>query len=175
MEDFLKGSTPSSFRAVSQGIMLTSSSKSWKSAFLKFGSPTLLLIYIQCMITASILMSPMSSLALVTKGSSNNPPLVDLSITWVKKMSHMHSRSLQGCLWLALPLFQQILGWLECLSKTKGQKPWAQCLLLAGARCLCQQAPLNVAAYSGHQVIEFRYFCVAGATDILFIVLYDCT
>lgn len=49
-------STPSSLRAVSQGIPLTSSPKSWKSAFLKFR--TLLLIYIQCMITASNLDVP---------------------------------------------------------------------------------------------------------------------
>ncbi|KAK4825513.1 hypothetical protein QYF61_000026, partial [Mycteria americana] len=52
----------------------------------------------------------MNSLALVTNRSSIASPLVGLSITWVKKLSSMHSKSLLGCLQLAMLLFQQMLG-----------------------------------------------------------------
>ncbi|KAK4829867.1 hypothetical protein QYF61_007259 [Mycteria americana] len=64
-------------------------------------------------------MSPISSLALVTNRSSIASPLVELSITWLKKLSSMHSRSLLDCLWLAMLLFQQTLGWLKSPSSTR--------------------------------------------------------
>ncbi|KAK4822070.1 hypothetical protein QYF61_009331, partial [Mycteria americana] len=55
----------------------------------------------------------MSSLALVTIRSSIASPRVGLSITWVKKLSSVHSRSLPGCLQLTMLLFQQMSGWLK--------------------------------------------------------------
>ncbi|KAK4826415.1 hypothetical protein QYF61_008948 [Mycteria americana] len=58
-------------------------------------------------------MSLMSSLALVTIRSSIASPRVRVSITWVKKLSSMHSRSLPDCLQLSMLLFQQMLGIIE--------------------------------------------------------------
>ena len=55
-----------------------------------------------------ILTSPMSSLALVTTRSSITSPRVGVLITWLKKLSSMHSRNLLDCLQLAVLLFQQM-------------------------------------------------------------------
>ncbi|KAK4822109.1 hypothetical protein QYF61_010037 [Mycteria americana] len=67
-------SAPLSLRAVSQGVLLTNSLKSWKFAFLKF-KPRLL----------AILTSPISSLALVTNRSSIASPLIIKNSTFATK------------------------------------------------------------------------------------------
>ncbi|KAK4818603.1 hypothetical protein QYF61_015465, partial [Mycteria americana] len=72
-------------------------------------------------------MSLMSSLALVTIRSSIASPRVGVSITWVKKLSSMHSRSLLDCLQLAVLLFQQMLGWLKSPSRTRACEREASC------------------------------------------------
>jgi len=40
-------------------------------------------------------------------------------ITWLKKLSSMHSRNLLDCLQLAMLLFQQMSGWLKSPSRTR--------------------------------------------------------
>ncbi|KAK4829131.1 hypothetical protein QYF61_002210 [Mycteria americana] len=74
-----------------------------------------------------ILMSPISLLALVTNRSGITSPLVGLSITWLKKLSSMHSRSLLDCLQLSVLLFQQMSGWLKSPSRTRGCERDASC------------------------------------------------
>ncbi|KAK4827184.1 hypothetical protein QYF61_015146 [Mycteria americana] len=61
----------------------------------------------------------MSSLALVTIRSSIASPRVQVSITWVKKLSSMHCRSFLDCLELAVLLFPQMSGWLTSPSRTR--------------------------------------------------------
>ncbi|KAK4811032.1 hypothetical protein QYF61_015736 [Mycteria americana] len=109
-------SAPLSLRAVSQGVLLTNSLNSWKFAFLKF-RPRL----------PPVLTSLISSLALVTNRSSIASPRVGLSITWVKKLSSMHSRSLLDCLQLATLLFQKMSGWLKSPSRTRACERDASC------------------------------------------------
>ncbi|KAK4818677.1 hypothetical protein QYF61_017422 [Mycteria americana] len=65
----------------------------------------------------------MSSLALVTIRSSIASPWVGLSITWVKKLSSMHSRSVLDCLQLAM----QMSGWLKSPSRTRACECEASC------------------------------------------------
>ncbi|KAK4823759.1 hypothetical protein QYF61_006055 [Mycteria americana] len=77
----------------------------------------------QCPRLAPILTSPISSLALVTVRSSIAYPLGGLSITWLKKLSLMHSRSVLDCLQLAVLLFQQMLGWLKFPSRIVSSIP----------------------------------------------------
>ena len=65
----------------------------------------------QCMIIAAQAASNLDvtdelSLALVTIRFSITPPVVGLSITWLKKLSSIHSRSLLDCLQLTVLLFQ---------------------------------------------------------------------
>ena len=103
--------TPLFLRAVSQGIPLTNSLKSWNFAFLKFRVLTWLFTWWISLRTVNssslwslqprlppILTSPISSLALVTNRSSIASLWVGLSVTWLKKSSSMHSRSLLDCL-----------------------------------------------------------------------------
>ena len=54
-------------------------------------------------------MSLFSSLVLVAIRSTIASTLVGLSITWVKKLSSMHSRRLLDYLQLAVLLFQQMV------------------------------------------------------------------
>ncbi|KAK4829570.1 hypothetical protein QYF61_005239 [Mycteria americana] len=72
-------------------------------------------------------MSSISSLGLVTIRSSIASPLVGLSITWLKKLSSMHARSLLDCLQLAVLLFQQMSGWLKSPSRTRACERDASC------------------------------------------------
>lgn len=87
--------------SVYQGILLTIFLKSWKFAFLKFRSLTVLctwsislrttnLLLHQCMITAtqaaSNLHVPLSFCMLVTIRSRNTFPLLGLSLIWLKKL-----------------------------------------------------------------------------------------
>ncbi|KAK4829569.1 hypothetical protein QYF61_005238 [Mycteria americana] len=55
-----------------------------------------------------VLTSPLSSSELVSNRSSNTSPLVGLSVTWIRKLSSMHCKSLLDCLQLAVALFQQM-------------------------------------------------------------------
>lgn len=89
------------------------------------------------------MMLPSGCLALVTNRSSNASTLAGLLITWVKKLSSMHSRSLLDCLQLIVLLSQQISGRFKSPSRTKSL--WAQCLLVAEAERLHQQATLQPA------------------------------
>jgi len=116
-------SVPLSLRTVSQGVLLTISLKSWKFALLKFRVLTMLFVIPISLSSISstsawslqprlppILTSPTSSLALVTTRSSIASPRVGVLITWLKKLSSMHSRNLLDCLQLAVLLFQQTSG-----------------------------------------------------------------
>ncbi|KAK4806147.1 hypothetical protein QYF61_001073 [Mycteria americana] len=128
-------SAPLSLRTLSQGFLLTNSLNSWEFAFLKFGVLTILLACPISLRTVNstnprlppVLMSLISSLALVTSRSSVASPLVGLSITWLKKLSSMHSRSLPDCLQLAVLLFQQMSGWLKSPSRTRSCEREASC------------------------------------------------
>ncbi|KAK4828558.1 hypothetical protein QYF61_027527 [Mycteria americana] len=62
----------------------------------------------QCPRLPPILTSRISSLALVTIRSSIASPWVGVSITWVKKLSSMHSMSVLNCLQLTVLLFQHM-------------------------------------------------------------------
>jgi len=125
-------SAPLSLRAVSQGVLLTNSLKSWKLVFLKFRVLITLLafpIFLRsvnstnaCSLQPSlppVLTSLMSSLALVSIMSSIASSWAGVSITWLKKLSSMHSKCLLNCLHLAALLFQQMSGWLKSPGRTK--------------------------------------------------------
>ncbi|KAK4813629.1 hypothetical protein QYF61_014389, partial [Mycteria americana] len=128
-------SAPLSLRTISQGILLNNSLKSWKFAFLKFGVLTILLA---CPISLRTVNS--------TNAASNLDVTDELtcigdhqvqyripsgrgcgSITWLKKLSSMHSRSLPDCLQLAMLLFQQMSGWLKTPSRTRACEREASC------------------------------------------------
>jgi len=66
-----------------------------------------------------VLTSPMTSFALVSIRSSIASPQVGVSITWLQKLSSMHSRNLLDCLQLAVLLLQQMSGWLMSPSRTR--------------------------------------------------------
>ncbi|XP_042685243.1 ras GTPase-activating protein 1-like isoform X1 [Centrocercus urophasianus] len=124
-------SAPLPMRTVYQGVLLTNSLKSWKLAFLKF---SFLILLFTCFMSLQrmnstiawspqprqppILMTPISSFTLVSSRSSIESPLVGPSITWLRKLFSMHSRSLLDHLQLAVLLFQQMSGWFKSPSRT---------------------------------------------------------
>lgn len=118
-------STRLSLRAVSQGIPLTSSPKSWKSALLKFSSPTLLLTWsiFNVWSLPSVLMSPVSSFALV----GVTPPLWQVCLL---PGSGSYPTCIPGVsrLTCSSPCHFSSRCW-GAWSPSAGQKPWAQCLL----------------------------------------------
>ena len=131
-------SAPLSLRAVSQGVLLTNSFKSCNFAFLKFRDLTSLFAWPISLGSANstsvwsllprlppVLTSLISSLVLVTNRSSVHPTVLGLSITWLNKLSSMHSRSLLDCLQLSVLLFQQMSG--QSPSRTRACEHHASC------------------------------------------------
>ncbi len=80
-----------------------------------------------------VLTSLMLSSSLVSTRSSKASHQVGPSITWTRKLSLTDSRNLLDCLPPAMPLSQQIFGWLKTLS---GQEPASTTPPAAEARSL---------------------------------------
>lgn len=79
----------------------------------------------QCMITAAQAAS--NYLALLTIRSSFATPPVGLSITWLKKISTVNSRTSLGCLQLSVLPFHQISEWLKFPSRMRACECDASC------------------------------------------------
>ncbi|KAK4829248.1 hypothetical protein QYF61_002534, partial [Mycteria americana] len=96
-------------------------------------------------------MSPISSLALVTIRSSIASPLVGLSITWLKKLSSMHFRSLLDCLQLAMLLFQQMSGTRQSIEthNNPSSPPLKENNLLGSNIILFKGKTMNVSFHQG--------------------------